>query len=409
MACGVNGQNGVERVCGAQAGSKITFEFHVWADGTVPGAIDPSHKGPCAVYMKKVDSAITDRATGDGWFNIFKDGYDQNANRWCTEKLITNNGLLSVTIPNDLEPGAYLVRPELLALHEADKNPADPQFYVGCAQVFLTSGGSAKPTDTVSIPGHVDMSHPAMTYNIWATPLKLPFPQFGPPTYSSQSSKRSLHARATLTQTEGLKPKDCLIENGNWCGVKLPSSSDEGSCWASSKNCWDQSSDCYASAGPTGSRNCFRWEAYCEAVRSACHAGNFQGPPSCEPYQPPEPANLSDAQSAPAPAASGGDGAAGATGGDGAAGATGGDGSTFEAPPVAAASPKSYAKQKSTGSTNTCGSRGGETCKTGLCCSSHGYCGSNRDYCGEGCQSAFGKCWKPKRREHKRHGHPHMK
>jgi hypothetical protein len=229
---GVNGQNGVERVCAAQAGSRITFEFHVWADGTVPGAIDPSHKGPCAVYMKKVDSAITDRATGGGWFNIFKDDYDQNANQWCTEKLITNNGRLSVTIPNDLEPGAYLVRPELLALHEADKNPADPQFYVGCAQVFLTSGGSAKPTDTVSIPGHVDMSLPAMTYHIWDSSLKLPFPQFGPPTYSSQSSKRGLHARATLTQTEGLKPKDCLIENGNWCGVKLPSSSDEGSCWA---------------------------------------------------------------------------------------------------------------------------------------------------------------------------------
>ncbi len=117
-------------------------------------------------------------------------------------------------------------------------------------------------------------------------------------------------------------------------------------------------------------------------MKSACNAGNFQGPPSCEPYQPPEPANLSDAQSAPAPVgsggdgapgATGGDGAPGATGGDGAPGATGGDGSTYEAPPVAAAPQRSYPKQKSTGSTNTCGSRGGQTCETGLCCSSHGH------------------------------------
>jgi hypothetical protein len=219
-------------VCPAKAGSTVTFEYHYWADGTIPGAIDTSHKGPCAVYMKKVDSAIRDQATGDGWFNIYKDDYDSNKKQWCTEKLITNKGLLSVAIPNDLAPGAYLIRPEILALHQADKNPADPQFYIGCAQVFLTSGGSAKPKDTVSIPGYVDWSLPAMTYHIWDPTLKLPFPQFGPPKYASQSSKRSLNTRATLVQTEGLEPKDCLIENGNWCGVKLPNSSDERSCWA---------------------------------------------------------------------------------------------------------------------------------------------------------------------------------
>ena len=229
---GVNGQNGVARVCPAKAGDQITFEFHYWADGSVPGAIDISHKGPCAAYMKKVDSAIHDQATGDGWFKIYQSDYDPNEKKWCTEKLITNNGHLTVTIPSDLAPGAYLLRPELLALHQADKNPPDPQFYVGCAQIFLTSGGSAKPKDTCSIPGYVDMSLPAMTYHIWDNSLKLPFPQFGPSVYKSQSYKRNLNTRATLVQTEGLEPKNCLIENDNWCGVSLPSSSDEKSCYA---------------------------------------------------------------------------------------------------------------------------------------------------------------------------------
>ena len=30
MACGVNGKNGVARVCGANTGSKLTFEFRDW-------------------------------------------------------------------------------------------------------------------------------------------------------------------------------------------------------------------------------------------------------------------------------------------------------------------------------------------------------------------------------------------
>lgn len=217
-------------MCRAKAGSKLTFEYRFWPDGSQPGAIDRSHKGPCAVYMKKVDSAVRDKAVGGGWFNIHKEDYDSTAGKWCTEKLNDNNGHLTVTIPTDLQGGNYLVRPELLALHQADKTPPDPQFYVGCAQIFLTSSGSATPKDTVEIPGYVNMNLPAMTYNIWTTPLK-PYVPIGPPTYTS-SSKRDLHPRTNqMKQTEGLWDPTCLIKNGNWCGDTIPSYNDEGGCW----------------------------------------------------------------------------------------------------------------------------------------------------------------------------------
>ena len=228
---GVNGETGVSRVAGVKAGSKITFEWRDWPDGTKPGSIDPSHKGPCAVYMKKVDdSSASNNAAGDGWFKIMEDGYDSTAKKWCTEKLIPNNGHLQATIPKDLAPGYYLMRPELLALHATQATPPDPQFYVGCAQVFLTSDGSATPKDHVSIPGYVNMQTPAMTYNIYATPLKLPFPDFGPPLYNPGSSERSLVTR-DMTQTIGLKPADCVMENGNWCAVMPPSYTDQNGCW----------------------------------------------------------------------------------------------------------------------------------------------------------------------------------
>ena len=160
-----------------------------------------------------------------------EDGYDSTAKKWCTEKLIPNNGHLAAKIPSDLAPGYYLMRPELLALHQADKNPPDPQFYVGCAQIFLSSGGSATPKNTVSIPGYVNLQTPAMTYNVWQVPLKLPFPDFGPPLYNAGNSKRDLEERA-MAQTIGLKPEGCIMQNGNWCAFTPPKYSDQNGCWA---------------------------------------------------------------------------------------------------------------------------------------------------------------------------------
>ncbi|MCJ1271945.1 hypothetical protein MMC22_011850 [Lobaria immixta] len=396
MACGVNGQNGVARVCGVNAGSKMTFEYRFWPDGSQRGAIDISHKGPCEVYMKKVDSAIKDQAIGDGWFSIYRDDYD--GKQWCTEKLIPNDGHLTVTIPHDLEGGYYLVRPALLALHQADKTPPDPQFYVGCAQIFLTSNGAAKPKDTVSIPGYVSFKDPAMTYHIWETPLK-PFQWFGAAPYiGGDGSKRDLHVRAT--QTEGLPSKNCLIPNDNWCGTQLPSSSDEGSCWATSQNCFNQLTACYDSAGPTGHSGCTAWEKYCGAVQSACKSGQFNGPPSASSYIPPKPANLNELPAGPAPPV--------VDGNDGQSGDSSSAADTTPSDPAPSASENSSSGKAAVGtSIDTCGSNGGLTCQTGLCCSHAGYCGTSQDYCGNGCQSKFGTCsgsYKH-RRDHIRRAH----
>ena len=222
----------MSRVASVNAGDTLAFEWRDWPDASQPGSIDPSHKGPCAVYMKKVDnSAASNNAAGDGWFKIMEDGYDSTAGKWCTEKLIPNDGHLAATIPHDVAGGYYLVRPELLALQQADKTPADPQFYVGCAQIFLSSSGSAVPLNTVSIPGYINMSTPAMTFNIYDQPMKLPFPDFGPPLYTAGSSKRDLEARA-MVQTIGLKPDACVMENVNWCGFIPSSYTDETGCYA---------------------------------------------------------------------------------------------------------------------------------------------------------------------------------
>ena len=166
---GVNGETGVSRIASVNAGSNLTFEWRAVPDVSTNSrgiSIDTSHKGPCAVYMKKVaDSSASNNAAGAGWFKIMEEGYDSVAGKWCTEKLASKDGHLAATVPSDLAPGYYLVRPELLALHQADKSPPDPQFYVGCAQIFLSSSGSASPSSTVSIPGYVNMSTPGKSFD----------------------------------------------------------------------------------------------------------------------------------------------------------------------------------------------------------------------------------------------------
>lgn len=71
MMIGFNGTTGVDRVCSVNQTSKLSFLFREYADGSKAGAIDSSHKGPCAVYMKRVASSINDTAVGSGkWIDF---------------------------------------------------------------------------------------------------------------------------------------------------------------------------------------------------------------------------------------------------------------------------------------------------------------------------------------------------
>jgi hypothetical protein len=227
------------------------------------------------MYLKKVDSAIDDKATGDGWFKLFDHGYDASTKRWCTDEIIDNKGLFNINLPKGLEGGQYLARPEILALHAA--NGGDPQFYTGCAQIFLESSGNLGPESTVSIPGHVKYGQPSTDFDIYNSDLStytVPGPAVAKLVAKSDS------ASISSTQSQGLKPEGCLVENANWCGVEVPDYSDEKGCWASSEKCWDQSKVCYDSAGPTGQKGCELWAAKCEDMNNQCNAKNFNGPPN---------------------------------------------------------------------------------------------------------------------------------
>ncbi len=67
------------------------------------------------------------------------------------------------TIPKCIPNGEYLLRIQSLAIH----NPGStPQFYISCAQVNVTGGGSATPGPTVKIPGAFKATDPGYTANV---------------------------------------------------------------------------------------------------------------------------------------------------------------------------------------------------------------------------------------------------
>ena len=310
-----------------------------------------------------------------GWFKIWDEGYDNSTQKWCTEKLIQNNGYLSINIPSDLAGGYYLARPELLALHQADKNPPNPQFYTGCAQIYLDSAETAIPKDTVNIPGYVNIHSPSVLYNIW-NPPPTPYTMAGPAPYqpgissisNTTGSKAAKFSAYTAQQNEGLLPQDAAITNANWWGVEVASYTTEAGCWDASSDCWNQTTVCYDCAPPTGDKGCREWEAHCTAIQKGCEGGSFTGPPVIVKTE----GAMTMAMTATiAPAAE-------QTGGVYAASST-----------VVSVGSLGVSED------GKCGDGNGQTCKGSLlgeCCSQVGYCGSSESYCGVGCQGNFGVC-----------------
>lgn len=114
-----------------------------------------------ASYLSKVSSASGSDGSSP-WFKIKEIGptFSGSSSSWNLAQSY------DVQIPSCIPAGEYLLRIEQLAIH----NPYPggiPQFYISCAQVKVTGGGS-KTFSGVSIPGHVKVTDPGYTANIYS-------------------------------------------------------------------------------------------------------------------------------------------------------------------------------------------------------------------------------------------------
>lgn len=167
----------------------------------------------------------------------------------------------------------------MLALHNALNG--DPQFYAGCAQIFIEDGPEIDldipDKYNVSIPGYVSADDAGLTFNIYSEPLGA-YPLPGPEVYIPVSEDIG----KSHTQEDGVIPSDCLAKNANWCGKPLDDYSDQTGCWAAAKDCWNQADGCWDSAPPSGSLGCTTWNKYCNKINDACSAHSYGGLPDMD-------------------------------------------------------------------------------------------------------------------------------
>jgi len=139
------------------------------------------HDGPLSIYMAKAPTtAVAFDGSGQVWFKILDIGPTFAAGGTSTWPLAQT---YTYYIPPNLPSGDYLLRIQQLGIH--NPYPAGiPQFYIECAQITVTSGGSGTPGPLVSIPGFVTGTEPGYTVNIYTDFTNYTVP--GPAVWSGQ-------------------------------------------------------------------------------------------------------------------------------------------------------------------------------------------------------------------------------
>ncbi|ESK86500.1 glycoside hydrolase family 61 protein [Moniliophthora roreri MCA 2997] len=164
ITCNANPAPATETV-EVPAGSDITFKL----DNTL------YHQGPAAIYLGQAPGTAADwDGSGTNWFKIAEWGAEFDPFSFVDFNLSE----LTATIPASVPDGEYLARIEQIGLHVAGA----PQWYISCAQIKITGGGSASPSK-VSIPGYVSPDDPGLTVNIY-NPVPTAYTVPGPPVFS---------------------------------------------------------------------------------------------------------------------------------------------------------------------------------------------------------------------------------
>lgn len=121
------------------------------------------------------------------FFKIDEATYDPKTMTWGTDWLMQNKNIRTVTIPSDIKAGTYVVRHEIISLHNAlnddyIKKSSGAQFYPQCIKIKVTGDGTATPPGS-KFPGTYKWDEKGLLINIFYRPNEYISP--GPPLYNS--------------------------------------------------------------------------------------------------------------------------------------------------------------------------------------------------------------------------------
>lgn len=175
MRCNVLGDRQVPHTIVVEPGDNLTLDWHHDKRTDTDDVIADSHHGPALAYLSP------DPPTDDSFVKIWHKGLYETSpvkfapGKWATTSDIAKNtGKMNVRIPADLKAGYYLLRAELIGLHEGDasfeKNPIrGAQFYPYCVQLQITGNGTVELPAGVSFPGAYKYSDPGVVYDVYCS------------------------------------------------------------------------------------------------------------------------------------------------------------------------------------------------------------------------------------------------
>jgi len=190
------------------AGDSVFLQWNTWPD---------SHKGPVIDYLARcgdVGCESVDKTSLE-FFKISESGLlDPSGSDFGTpgfyaaDELLVNNNLgWMVKIPEDLAPGNYVLRHEIIALHGAhEANGA--QNYPQCFNLQVTGSGTRQPEGVLGTELY-SADDEGIAFNIYGKPESYPIP--GPPLIEggvsdAPQATSASQAAGTATQGSGSAP-----------------------------------------------------------------------------------------------------------------------------------------------------------------------------------------------------------
>ncbi|KAI1263727.1 glycosyl hydrolase family 61-domain-containing protein [Xylariaceae sp. FL1019] len=199
LVCNTAGATAVDSFVSAAAGDTLSFEWY--HDSRNDDIIDLSHLGPIITYIAPYTA---DNGASPIWSKIDEEGYADGT--WAVENLVSNGGKKDFTVPSGIAAGQYLIRQEIIALHEADAAYTDnsargAQFYPSCVQIEITGSGSDVPdTDFDFNTGYTE-ADPGIVFNLYASYSSYDIPGPAVWTASGSSSDSSSSSSAVVAAT----------------------------------------------------------------------------------------------------------------------------------------------------------------------------------------------------------------
>ncbi|KAI0602892.1 glycosyl hydrolase family 61-domain-containing protein [Biscogniauxia sp. FL1348] len=280
LVCNVNGGTAGSAFVTAAAGDTLSFEWY--HDNRGDDIIASSHKGPIITYIAPYTETNGASAI---WTKIDEEGL--SGSTWAVDNLISNQGKKDVTLPSSLAAGKYLIRHEIIGLHEADaaynvNSARGAQFYPSCAQLEVTGSGTAVPDQNFDFNTGYTYSDPGIVYNLYAgsTTYTIPGPASSPaasaPTSVATSAATSVATSAASVATSAVSTtaKAVATTSATQAATSVPTTlvtSTKAASPTSAATSTTAAAAQTSSAGSTGAA----------ALYQQCGGRGFTGPTTC--------------------------------------------------------------------------------------------------------------------------------